>query len=96
MKCVSQPWCDHTAFGRTHSSCDRVRRAWRGQALGRTPTVLSGGDGGRVIDAIGIGSSSLRADEREDDVLDVIFVAVSMVFFIASIGYVAACERLMK
>jgi len=28
--------------------------------------------------------------------LDVIFVAVSILFFIVSIGYVAACNRLMK
>jgi hypothetical protein len=29
-------------------------------------------------------------------VLDVIFVAVSILFFVLSIGYVAACDRLMK
>jgi hypothetical protein len=29
-------------------------------------------------------------------VLDAIFVALMIVFFAASIGYVAACERLMK
>ena len=28
--------------------------------------------------------------------LDVVFVAVSILFFVASIGYVAACNRLMK
>jgi hypothetical protein len=28
--------------------------------------------------------------------LDVIFVGVSILFFIVSIGYVAACNRLMK
>jgi len=30
------------------------------------------------------------------DVLDVVFVSVSVVFFAVSIGYVAACDRLMK
>lgn len=29
-------------------------------------------------------------------VLDVVFVALTLVFFAVSIGYVAACERLMK
>jgi hypothetical protein len=29
-------------------------------------------------------------------VLDVLFVLLSMVFFLVSIGYVAACDRLMK
>jgi len=29
-------------------------------------------------------------------VLDVVFVAVSVLFFVVSIGYVAACDRLMK
>jgi hypothetical protein len=29
-------------------------------------------------------------------VLDVVFVAVSVLLFVVSIGYVAACERLMK
>jgi hypothetical protein len=29
-------------------------------------------------------------------VLDVVFVTVSMVFFAASVGYVALCDRLMK
>jgi len=29
-------------------------------------------------------------------VLDVLFVSLSVLFFIVSIGYVAACERLMK
>ena len=28
--------------------------------------------------------------------LDVIFVGVTVAFFIVSIGYVAACDRLMK
>jgi len=27
---------------------------------------------------------------------DAIFVALSIVFFVVSIGYVAACDRLMK
>jgi hypothetical protein len=29
-------------------------------------------------------------------VIDVVFVGVSILFFVASIGYVAACNRLMK
>jgi hypothetical protein len=29
-------------------------------------------------------------------VLDVVFVAASILFFVVSIGYVAACDRLMK
>jgi hypothetical protein len=29
-------------------------------------------------------------------VLDFIFIALSILFFIVSIGYVAACDRLMK
>jgi hypothetical protein len=29
-------------------------------------------------------------------VLDLVYVAVSIVFFVVSIGYVAACDRLMK
>jgi hypothetical protein len=29
-------------------------------------------------------------------VLDVVFLGVSIVFFVVSIGYVAACDRLMK
>jgi hypothetical protein len=29
-------------------------------------------------------------------VLDVIFVAITILFFVVSIGYVAACDRLMK
>jgi hypothetical protein len=29
-------------------------------------------------------------------VLDVLFVGVSILFFVAGIGYVAACDRLMK
>jgi len=29
-------------------------------------------------------------------VLDVIFVAISILFFVLSIGYVAACDGLMK
>jgi hypothetical protein len=29
-------------------------------------------------------------------VLDLVFVAVSIVFFVVSIGYVAVCDRLMK
>jgi len=29
-------------------------------------------------------------------VLDFIFLALSILFFVVSIGYVAACDRLMK
>jgi hypothetical protein len=28
--------------------------------------------------------------------LDIVFVAITILFFIVSIGYVAACDRLMK
>ena len=28
--------------------------------------------------------------------LDIVFVAVTILFFIVGIGYVAACDRLMK
>jgi hypothetical protein len=30
------------------------------------------------------------------DVLDLLFIGVSILFFVVSIGYVAACDRLMK
>jgi len=36
------------------------------------------------------------AHERQAPVLDLIFVAVTILFFVVSIGYVAACDRLMK
>jgi hypothetical protein len=29
-------------------------------------------------------------------VLDLVFVGIAIVFFVVSIGYVAACDRLMK
>jgi hypothetical protein len=29
-------------------------------------------------------------------VLDVVFLGVSLLFFVLSVGYVAACDRLMK
>jgi hypothetical protein len=29
-------------------------------------------------------------------VLDLVFIAVSVVFILLSVGYVAACDRLMK
>jgi len=29
-------------------------------------------------------------------VLDVIFIGISILFFVLSVGYVAACDRLMK
>jgi len=28
--------------------------------------------------------------------LDIVFVAITVLFFIVSVGYVAACDRLMK
>ena len=40
-------------------------------------------------DAIHLGS-------REVTVLDIIFITVSVLFFVVSAGYVAACDRLMK
>jgi hypothetical protein len=33
---------------------------------------------------------------RQGDVLDFVFIALSVLFFVVSIGYVAACDRLMK
>ena len=33
---------------------------------------------------------------RQGTVLDIIFVTLSILFFAVSIGYVAACDRLMK
>jgi len=29
-------------------------------------------------------------------VLDVIFIGISILFFVVSVGYVAVCDRLMK
>jgi hypothetical protein len=29
-------------------------------------------------------------------VLDIVFILLTLVFFVVSLGYVAACERLMK
>jgi hypothetical protein len=40
--------------------------------------------------------SDRRDSGRQDDVLDFIFIALSILFFIVSIGYVALCDRLMK
>jgi len=37
-----------------------------------------------------------RRWERTAVVLDLTFVAITIVFFVVSIGYVAACDRLMK
>jgi len=28
--------------------------------------------------------------------MDIVFIALTLAFFVVSIGYVAACERLMK
>ena len=36
------------------------------------------------------------AGERQAIVLDAVFVTVSILFFAASVGYVALCDRLMK
>jgi len=33
---------------------------------------------------------------RRCAVLDLVFIALSVLFFVVSIGYVAACDRLMK
>jgi uncharacterized protein YjeT (DUF2065 family) len=33
---------------------------------------------------------------KGSEMQDVIFVALSIVFFVVGIGYVAACDRLMK
>jgi|KBSSwiStaDraftv2_1062776.scaffolds.fasta_scaffold423834_2 hypothetical protein len=33
---------------------------------------------------------------RQADVLDFIFIALSILFFAVNIGYVVACDRLMK
>ena len=33
---------------------------------------------------------------KQDDMLDFAFIALSISFFVVSIGYVAACDRLMK
>jgi len=38
----------------------------------------------------------IATGKGRDDVLDFIFIALSILFFIVSIGYVAACDRLMK
>ena len=37
-----------------------------------------------------------RTEERQDLVLDVVFIAVSLLFFALSVGYVRLCDRLMK
>jgi hypothetical protein len=29
-------------------------------------------------------------------VLDIVFIALSILFFVVSLGYIAACDRLMK
>jgi hypothetical protein len=41
-------------------------------------------------------STSPWVDRQEFHMLDVVFVAITILFFIVSIGYVAACDRLMK
>jgi hypothetical protein len=48
--------------------------------------------GAQVIGSIGIGFLVLT----RWPVLDLVFVGVSVLFFVVSIGYVAACDRLMK
>ena len=49
-------------------------------------------EGAQVIGSIAIGFLVLTRWH----VLDLAFVAVSILFFVVSIGYVAACDRLMK
>jgi hypothetical protein len=44
---------------------------------------------------IGLGGLS-RTDERQGLVLDMVFVAITLVFFVVSLGYVGLCDRLMK
>ena len=39
-------------------------------------------------------ASELAGRERQAPVLDVVFVTVAILFFAASVGYVALCERL--
>jgi hypothetical protein len=34
--------------------------------------------------------------ERQDVVLDIVFVVISILFFAVSVGYVAVCDRLMN
>jgi len=38
----------------------------------------------------------LDSPTEEELVLDVAFIALTIVFLIASVGYVTACDRLMK
>jgi len=40
--------------------------------------------------------SASRTERKAGPVLDVIFVATTLAFFVLSIGYVAVCDRLMK
>jgi len=41
-------------------------------------------------------ASGSRSDGRQVRVLDVVFVAVVLMFFAVSVGYVGLCDRLMK
>jgi len=41
-------------------------------------------------------AKSPRLNGNEVFVLDVVFVLLSVLFFVVSVGYVAACDRLMK
>lgn len=38
----------------------------------------------------------LRTETKERSVHDLIFIALSTLFFAISLGYVAGCDRLMK
>jgi len=46
----------------------------------------------RAISAVGAGCSC----QARCVVLDLVFVGLTVLFFAVSVGYVAACERLMK
>jgi hypothetical protein len=62
--------------------------------------LAGSGDQPRIVVGNCAGRANFRASdggyERQVDVLDFIFVALSVGFFVVSIGYVAACDRLMK
>jgi hypothetical protein len=51
-------------------------------------TFLSAADSGSFDASFGF--------ERQGVVLDFVFVVLSILFFVVSLGYVAACDRMMK
>ena len=57
------------------------------QALGDTTKAFNGGEGHESSAPAG---SDFRI--RRSVVLDLVFVAISILFFVVSIGYVAACD----